>query len=163
MVFLSSGDGYGGELLELPQGCQGPFRGSRGKVGLLSRRRSEKEPHLTLRGESPAFSQVMAANLGSLSSYDGDLRDPLVGASGTSSLHASCEGPPRIPLYLLPGLRSSSGVEARTSGFLSRAYMDLRVPLGITQVSQASSRVETCTSDHLSSWKRSFRIPLGLT
>ena len=31
-VFLSSGDGYVGELLELHQVCQGPFRGSRGKV-----------------------------------------------------------------------------------------------------------------------------------
>ena len=36
-VFLSSGDGYVGMLLELPKGCQVPFRGSRGKVGFLSR------------------------------------------------------------------------------------------------------------------------------
>ena len=28
--FLSSGDGYVGELLELQQGCEGPFGGSRG-------------------------------------------------------------------------------------------------------------------------------------
>ena len=27
--FLSSGDGYIGELLELQQGCEGPFRSSR--------------------------------------------------------------------------------------------------------------------------------------
>ena len=30
--FLSSGDGYVGELLELQQGCEGPFVSSRGKM-----------------------------------------------------------------------------------------------------------------------------------
>ena len=30
--FLSSGDGYVGELLELQQGCEGPFGSSRGQV-----------------------------------------------------------------------------------------------------------------------------------
>ena len=30
--FLSSGDGYVGELLELQQGCEGPFGSSRGYV-----------------------------------------------------------------------------------------------------------------------------------
>ena len=97
-MFLSSGEGNVGELLELPQRCQGPFRGSRQKVGFLSRRRSLKGPHLMLRGESPRFSQVAAANLVSLLIYDGDLRDPLLGDSGTSSLHASFEGPLGIPL-----------------------------------------------------------------
>ena len=58
--FLSSGDGYVGELLELPKGCQVPFRGSRGKVGFLSRCCSGKGPHLALRGESPGFSRVAA-------------------------------------------------------------------------------------------------------
>ena len=32
--FLSSGDGYVGELLELPQGCEGPFGSSRGYIHL---------------------------------------------------------------------------------------------------------------------------------
>ena len=77
-VFLSSGDGYVWGLLELPQGCQGPFRGSRRKVGFLSRRRSRKGPHLALRGESPGFSQVTAGNVDFLSSYNRKLRDPLV-------------------------------------------------------------------------------------
>ena len=35
-VFLSSADEDVTELVELPQGCQGPFRGSEGKVGFLS-------------------------------------------------------------------------------------------------------------------------------
>ena len=33
--FLSSGDGYVGELLELQQGCEGPVGSSRGKVNIL--------------------------------------------------------------------------------------------------------------------------------
>ena len=58
-------------------------------------------------------------------------------ASGKASLHASCEGPLGILLQLLPGPRSSSGAEARTSGFLSSADMDLGVSLGFPQGSQA--------------------------
>ena len=77
-MFLSSGDGYVGELLELPKGCQVPVRGSRGNVGFFSRLCSRKGPHLTLWGESPGFSRVVAGKLGFLSSCDGDLRDPLV-------------------------------------------------------------------------------------
>ena len=65
-VFLSSGDGYVGEVLELHQGCQRPFPGSQGKVGFFLRRHSGKGPHFALRGESPVFSQVVAGNLGFL-------------------------------------------------------------------------------------------------
>ena len=57
-VFLSSADGDVRELLEVPQGCQGPFQGSGGKVGFLSRHDSGKGPQIALRGESPGFSQV---------------------------------------------------------------------------------------------------------
>ena len=70
--------GYVRELLQLPQEGQGPFRGSRGKAGFLSRRSSGKGPHFTLRGESPGFSRVDAGNFGFLSSYDGDLAELLV-------------------------------------------------------------------------------------
>ena len=73
-MFLSSGDGYVGELLELPKGCQVPFRGSRRKVGFLLTHGSRKGPHLALRGESPGVSPVVAGNLGFLSSCDGDLK-----------------------------------------------------------------------------------------
>ena len=51
-------------LLELHQAFQGPFRGSRGKVGFLSRCCSRKGPHLTLRAKSPGFYRVAAGNLG---------------------------------------------------------------------------------------------------
>ena len=61
---------------------------------------------------------------------------PACGASGRSSVHASHEGPLGIPLQSLPGLRSSFGIEAGISGFLSRTNMDLRGPLGHSQGSQ---------------------------
>ena len=49
--------------------------------------------------------------------------------SGKSSLYASCERPLRLPLQSVLGHRSSSGVEAGTSGFLLRADMDLGLPM----------------------------------
>ena len=77
-MLLSNGGGYVGEILELNQGCQGPFRGSRGKVGFLSRHHRGKGPHLAMRGESPAYSVVAAGKMVFLSSYNRDFRDPLV-------------------------------------------------------------------------------------
>ena len=102
-VFCSSGNGYVGQLLELPQGCQGPFRCSRENVGFLSRRHSGEGPHLTLRGKSPGCSRVVAGNLGFLSSYDGDLRytfllpqenqfSMLVGKGISLFLFCQCQG-----------------------------------------------------------------------
>ena len=120
-----------------------------------------------LTGESPGFSPVA---VGFLSSYDEDLREPLLGPQGptrgasvTSSLTVSSEGPLRIPLQSKLGLMSSSGVQAGNSGFLSRADMDIMVHLGRPQGSQASSRVEPCKSALLSSRKNSVRLPVGLT
>ena len=78
-MFLLSADGDVRELVELPQGCQGPFWGSGGKVGFLSRHHRGKGTQLALRGESPGVSHVAA---GFLLSYDGDLSDPLVGLQG---------------------------------------------------------------------------------
>ena len=65
-------------------------------------------------------------------------------ASGKSSLHASCERTLGIPLQLVPGPRSSSGTEARTSVFLSSADMGLGVPMEFQHWIRASSLVETC-------------------
>ena len=62
-LFPSSSDGDVGELIELLEWCSGPFRGSGGKVGFLSRHRSGKGPQLSLRGESPGFSRVAAGFL----------------------------------------------------------------------------------------------------
>ena len=61
------------------------------------------------------------------------------GGSGKSILHASCKRLLWIPLQSVPGLRSSSVVEAGISGFLSSADMDLRVCIEFRQGSQALS------------------------
>ena len=49
-----------------------------------------KRASCRIEGRISWFSRVAAANLGSLSSYYRDFRDPPIGASGTSSLHARC-------------------------------------------------------------------------
>ena len=54
-------------------------------------------------------------------------------SSGKSVLHVSCMSLLRIPLQLVPGPRSSSGVEAGISGFLLSANMDLGVPMEFQQ------------------------------
>ena len=89
--FLSSGDGYVGELLELQQGCEGPFGSSRGYVSLASRCLSGNGPHLAWRGEPPGFSQVAAGALALRWGPQG----PALVASGKASPHASCSGPSR--------------------------------------------------------------------
>ena len=48
-------------------------------MGFLSRRCKEKGPHLAMTGEPRGFSQVVAG----FSSYDGELRKPLVLAQGS--------------------------------------------------------------------------------
>ena len=90
-MFLLSEVGHVGELLDLPQWCQGPFGVSRGKVGFLSRRPRRKGPQLALRGESPGFSRVA---VGFLWSEDGDLRDPHMGLMEVQSPRES-RGAPR--------------------------------------------------------------------
>ena len=62
---------------------------------------------------------------------------PACVASEKSRPNASCDGPLRIPLQLVPGPRSSSGAEATTSCFLSSADMNLVVHMQFQQESQA--------------------------
>ena len=161
-MFLSSGDGYVRELLELPKGCQVHFRGSRGNVGFLSRRCSGKGLHLALGGESSGVSRIAAGDFGFLSSCNRDLKPARV-ALGMSSLHSSCEGPLGIPFQSVQGHRASSQVEARTSGFLSSSDMDLGVPMEFQQESQALSRVETWNSASLSRFHKGLRLPVEWT
>ena len=133
---LSSGDGYLGELLELPQGCQGPIRGSREKVGFLSQHLRGKGPHLLLKGESPGFSRVAAANTASLSYYNGNITDPLMGAqecpvsmrvarglSGFLCSRCQSRGP---HLYLRPKLQGCSPVLTWILGFLWGFHREVR-------------------------------------
>ena len=85
--------------------------------------------HITLRRESRGVSQVVAGSFGFFSSCNGDLREPLIVASGKSDLLPSCEWHCRIPLKLLQGNRSSSLVGASNSVFFSSCHRDLRVPI----------------------------------
>ena len=135
-MFLSSGDGYVGELLELPKGCQVPVRGSRGNVGFFSRLCSRKGPHLTLWGESPGFSRVVAGNLRFLSSCDADLRDPLV-----------------LPEESQVSIRVVRGL----LGFLSRRCKGKGPLLKLTLEPQGSSPVLTWISGVLWSLNRGVR------
>ena len=75
----------------------------------------------------------------------------------------SWEGTLGIPLQSLPGLRSSSGDEAATSGSLSLADIDLEVPMEFPERNQASSCVETCKFSFLPSCNGKVRFPVELT
>ena len=72
-------DWYVEELFELHQGCQVPFRISRGNVGFLLRLCSGKWPHLEITGEPRGFSRVAAG----FSRFDVELREPHVLPQGS--------------------------------------------------------------------------------
>ena len=149
-VFLTSRDGYVGELLELLQGCQGPFRGSRGKVGLLSRCRSGKGPHLALRGESPGFlelrqqtwcpSPVTTETSGTLPLGPQEHPVSMRGARGLLVfLCHRCRG--RGPhLKLRPGSQASSPVPTWISGYFWSFHRGVRPHLMWRHASPLSSR-----------------------
>ena len=68
-----------------------------------------------------------------------------------------------IPLQSLLGPRSSSGVEARTSGFLSMANMDLWFLWGVHRGVRASSHMVPCKTALLLTWKSSVSFPVWFT
>ena len=72
-VFLSSGDGYFGELLKLQHGCEGPMFKREGVVCL--KMPQLKRASSCLEGRT---SWIFSSCAGYLSFYDRDLRDPLV-------------------------------------------------------------------------------------
>ena len=76
-----------------------------------------------------------------LSTFDGDLRDPLWLPQERPVPMRVARGPLGIPLPSMPGPKTLCGVGAGTSGFLSSADMDLGVLLESPQGSQSSSRV----------------------
>ena len=85
------------------------------------------------------------------------------GPQGPARVASGKSSPIRIPLQLVPGPSSSSGVEAGMSGFLSSVDMDFGVSIEFQQGSQASSLMETCKFAFLSSWKISVRLPVEFT
>ena len=62
-----------------------------------------------------------------LSTYDGDLRDPLWWPQERPVPMGVARGPLGIPLPSMPGPKILCGVGSGTSGFLSSADMDLGV------------------------------------
>ena len=86
-----------------------------------------------------------------LSTYDGDLRDPLWWPQERQVPMRVARGPLGIPLTSMPGTKILCGVGAGTLGFPSSGDMDLGVLLESPQGSQSSSRVGSCTCAFLPS------------
>ena len=108
--FLSSGDRYVGEKLELQQDCDRPFGSSRGRcdkpgdasaeMGLISPEGENLLDFLDLR-------KVLAT-------YDGDLRDPLWWPLERPVPKRVAPGPLGIPLPSMPGPKNLCGFGAGT-------------------------------------------------
>ena len=96
-----------------------------------------------------------------LSTYDGDLRDPLWWPQERPVTMRVARGPLGIPLPSMPGPKTLSGVGAETCGFLSSADMDLGVLLESPQGSQSSSRVGACTCAFLPSCSSIVALPFA--
>ena len=94
-----------------------------------------------------------------LSTYDGELREPLCWPEEMPVPMRVARCPLRILLPSMPGPKTLFGVGARTRGFLSSADMDLGVLLESPQGSQSSSRVGACTCAFLPSCSRVSRFP----
>ena len=86
-----------------------------------------------------------------LSTYDGDLRDPLWWPQERQVPMRVARGPLGIPLTSMPGTKILCGVGAGTLVFPSSGDMDLGVLLESPQGSQSSSRVGSCTCAFLPS------------
>ena len=96
-----------------------------------------------------------------LSTYDGDLRDPLWLPQDRPVPMQVARGPLGIPLPLLPGPKILCGDGAGTGAFLTSADMDLGVFLGSPQGSQSLSRVGACTCAFLPSCSSSVALPFA--
>ena len=94
-----------------------------------------------------------------LSTYNGDLRDPLWWPKERPVPMRVAREPLGIPLPSMPGPKSLCGVGAGTLGFLSSANMDLGGILESPQGSQSSSRVGACTCAFLPSCSSSVTLP----
>ena len=96
-----------------------------------------------------------------ISSYNGDLRDPLWWPQERPVPMRVALGPLLIPLPSMRGPKALGGVGARTRRFLSSADMDLGVLLESPQGSQSSSRVGACTCTFLPNCSSSVTLPFA--
>ena len=96
-----------------------------------------------------------------LSTYDGDLRDPLWWPQERANPMRVARGPLGIPLPLMPGPKFLCVVGAGTLAFLSSADMDVGVLLESAQLSQPWSRVGACTCAFLPCCSSSVSLPFA--
>ena len=96
-----------------------------------------------------------------LSTYVGDLSDPLWWPQERPVPMRAARGPLGIPLPSMPGPKILCGVGARTGAFLSSADMDLGVLLESPQARQSSSAVAACTCAFLPSCSSSVALPFA--
>ena len=96
-----------------------------------------------------------------LSTYDGDIRDPLLWPHERPVPMRVARGPLGIPLTSMPPTKTLCGVGAGTLGFSSSADMDLGVLLESPQGCQSSSRVVSCTCAFLPSCSSSVTLPFA--
>ena len=98
-----------------------------------------------------------------LSTYDGDLRDPLWWPQERPVPMRVARGSLGIPLPSMPGPKILCGAGAGTLGFLSSADMNLGVLLESPQWSQSSSRVGASTCAFLPSCSSSVTLLFAWT
>ena len=96
-----------------------------------------------------------------LSTYKGDLRDPLWWPQERPVPMRVIRRPLGPPLPSMPGPKTLCGVGAGTLGFPASADMDLGVLLESPQGSQSSSRVGACTCAFLPSCSSSVTLPFA--
>ena len=108
--FLSSGDGYVGELLELQQGCEGPLEVP--DVRCDKPRDASLEMGLISPGGENLLDFLQLQQF--LSTYDGDLRDMLWWPQERPFPMRVARGPLGIPLLSMPGPKTLCGVGAGT-------------------------------------------------
>ena len=111
-----------------------------------------KDPFEAQKGRWDFPLDAAVPNLVFLSSYEWEIRDPLVWPQERPVSMRVARG--LSGFIFIPCLVRGPNLELRppTSDFLFFADMDLRVPLEFSQGSQASSPVETCKSPFLTSW-----------
>ena len=96
-----------------------------------------------------------------ISTYDGDLRDPLWWSQERPVPMRVARGPLGISLPSMPGPKTLCGDGAGSSGFLSSADKDLEGLLESPQGSQSSSPVVACTCAFLRSCSSSVVLPFA--
>ena len=108
--FLSSGDGYVGELLELQQGLQDPLEVP--EVRCDYPRDASAEMGLMWPGGENLLDFFELRQV--LSTYDGDLRDPLCWPQERPVSMRVDISPLGIPLPSMPGPKTLCGIGAET-------------------------------------------------